>query len=90
MKLWFVELFEQKVANQLKYVFMDTQRLISESENEIAKWQALIENEKKFISKVSAKAQAIAVERARLARKESEERIRDIAKANQAAQKYKN
>jgi hypothetical protein len=90
MKLWFVELFEQKVANQLKYVFMDTQRLISESENEIAKWQALIENEKKFISKVSAKAQAIALERARLARKESEERIRDIAKANQAAQKYKN
>lgn len=90
MKLWFVELFEQKVANQLKYVFMDTQRLISESENEIAKWQALIENEKKFISKVSAKAQAIALERARLARKESEERIRDIAKANQAAQKYRN
>ena len=90
MKLWFVELFEQKVANQLKYVFMDTQRLISESENEIAKWQALIENEKKFLSKVSAKAQSIALERAKLARKESEERIRDIAKANQAAQKYKN
>lgn len=89
MKLWFVELFEQKVANQLKYIFMDTQRLLSESESEIAKWQALIENEKKFMSKVAAKAQAVAVERAKLARKESEERIRDIAKANQAAQKYK-
>ena len=71
MKLWFVELFEQKVANQLKYIFMDTQRLLSESESEIAK------------------AQAVAVERAKLAKKESEERIRDIAKANQAAQKYK-
>ena len=31
MKLWFVELFEQKVANQLKYVFMDTQRLSARS-----------------------------------------------------------
>lgn len=89
MKLWFFELFEQKAANQLKYMFMDTQRLISESENEIIKWQALIENEKKFLSKLSAKAQTIALERAKLAKQESEERIREIARANQVAQRYK-
>jgi hypothetical protein len=89
MKLWFFELFEQKIANQLKLVFMDTQRLISESENEIAKWQALIENEKKFLTKVTAKAQTIAVERAKLAKQEADERIKEIAKANQAAQRYK-
>lgn len=89
MKLWFFELFEQKIANQLKLVFMDTQRLISESENEIAKWQALIENEKKFLTKVTVKAQTIAVERAKLAKQEADERIREIAKANQAAQRYK-
>lgn len=89
MKLWFFELFEQKAANQLKYIFMDTQRLIAESENEIAKWQSLIENEKKFLTKVTAKAQTIAVERAKLAKKEVEERVRDIAVANQVAQRYK-
>lgn len=89
MKLWFFELFEQKAANQLKYMFMDTQRLISESENEIAKWQVLIENEKKFLSKLTAKAQTIALERAKLAKQESEERIKEIAKANQIAQRYK-
>ncbi len=89
MKLWFFELFEQKAANQLKYMFMDTQRLISESENEIAKWQVLIENEKKFLTKLTAKAQNIALERAKLAKQESEERIKEIAKANQIAQRYR-
>lgn len=89
MKLWFFELFEQKAANQLKYIFMDTQRLIAESESEILKWQALIENEKKFLTKVTAKAQSIALERAKLAKKEAEDRVRDIAVANQVAQKYK-
>lgn len=88
MKLWFFELFEQKAANQLKYMFMDTQRLISESENEIIKWQALIDNEKKFLTKLTAKAQTIALERAKLAKQESEERIKEIAKANQIAQRY--
>ena len=88
MKLWFFELFEQKAANQLKYMFMDTQRLISESENEIAKWQVLIEK-KKFLTKLTAKAQNIALERAKLAKQESEERIKEIAKANQIAQRYR-
>lgn len=68
---------------------MDTQRLIAESESEILKWQALIENEKKFLTKVTAKAQGIALERAKLAKKEAEDRVRDIAVANQVAQKYK-
>jgi hypothetical protein len=89
MKLWFFELFEQKAANQLKFMFMDTQRLINESENEIAKWQALIENEKKFLAKVTAKAQSMAVERAKLARDEANQRLKEIAAANQIAQKYK-
>ena len=89
MKLWFFELFEQKAANQLKYMFMDTQRLISESENEIAKWQVLIENEKKFLTKLTTKAQNIALERAKLAKQESEERLKEIAKANQIAQRYR-
>lgn len=89
MKLWFFELFEQKAANQLKYLFMDTQRLIAESESEILKWEALIKNEKEFLAKVTAKAQSIAVERAKQAKLDAEERVRDIAKANQVAQKYK-
>jgi hypothetical protein len=63
--------------------------LISESENEIAKWQVLIENEKKFLTKLTAKAQNIALERAKLAKQESEERIKEIAKANQIAQRYR-
>lgn len=90
MKLWFFELFEQKAANRLKFMFMDTQRLINESENEIAKWQALIDNEKKFLAKVTARAQTMAVERAKLARQETEDRLKEIAKATQLAQKYKN
>jgi hypothetical protein len=89
MKRWFFELFEQKAANSLKLMFMDTQRLISESESEIAKWEALIENEKKFLAKIAAKAQSMALERAKLAREESNERLKEIAKANQLAQKYK-
>ena len=89
MSKWFFELFEQKAANKLKLMFMDTQRLISESENEIAKWEALIKNEKEFLSKVVAKNQALAVERAKLARKEADERIKEIAIANNLANKYK-
>jgi hypothetical protein len=89
MKRWFFELFEQKAANSLKLMFMDTQRLINESESEIAKWEALIENEKKFLAKIAAKAQSMALERAKMAREESNERLKEIAKANQLAQKYK-
>ena len=85
MSKWFFELFEQKAANTLKLMFMDTQRLISESENEIAKWEALIKNEKEFLSKVVTKNQALAVERAKLARKE----LKEIAAATTLATKYK-
>ena len=89
MKLWFYELFEQKAANQLKYIFMDTQRLIAESENEIAKWEALIENEKQFLAKVSAKARDISVERTKLAKDEVAERLKEFDKSNQLANRYK-
>lgn len=89
MSKWFFELFEQKAANRLKLMFMDTQRLISESENEIAKWEALIKNEKEFLSKVVAKNQALAIERAKLARKEADERLKEIAAATNLATKYK-
>lgn len=89
MSKWFFELFEQKAANKLKLMFMDTQRLISESENEIAKWEALIKNEKEFLAKVVSKNQSLAVERAKLARKEADERIKEIAIANNLANKYK-
>lgn len=89
MSKWFLELFEQKAANSLKLIFMDTQRLISESENEIAKWEALIKNEREFLAKVAAKNQALAVERAKLAKKEADERLREIAVANNLASKYK-
>lgn len=89
MSKWFFELFEQKAANTLKLMFMDTQRLISESENEIAKWEALIKNEKEFLSKVVAKNQALAIERAKLARKEADERLKEIAAATNLASKYK-
>jgi hypothetical protein len=90
MKLWFYELFEQKAANQLKYIFMDTQRLIAESENEIAKWEVLIENEKKFLALVSAKARDISVERTKLAKDEVAERLKEFDKANQTANRYRN
>ena len=89
MSKWFFELFEQKAANTLKLMFMDTQRLISESENEIAKWEARIKNEKEFLSKVVAKNQALAIERAKLARKEADERLKEIAAATNLATKYK-
>ena len=89
MSKWFFELFEQKAANTLKLMFMDTQRLISESENEIAKWEALIKNEKDFLSKVVAKNQSLAIERAKLARKEADERLKEIAAATTLATKYK-
>ena len=89
MKLWFFELFEQKAANTLKLMFMDTQRLISESENEIAKWEALIKNEREFLAKVVSKNQSLAIERAKLARKEADERLKEIAAATALANKYK-
>ncbi len=89
MRKWFFELFEQKAANSLKLMFMDTQRLISESENEIAKWEALIRNEREFLARVVAKNQSLAVERAKLARKEADERLKEIAAANNLANKYK-
>jgi len=89
MSKWFFELFEQKAANKLKLIFMDTQRLISESENEIAKWEALIKNEKEFLTKVVTKNQSLAIERAKLARKEADERLKEIAAATALANKYK-
>ena len=89
MSKWFLELFEQKAANRLKLIFMDTQRLIAESENEIAKWEALIKNEREFLAKVVTKNQSIAIERAKLARKETDERLKEIALANNLASKYK-
>ena len=89
MRKWFFELFEQKAANRLKMMFMDTQRLISESENEIAKWESLIKNEREFLAKVVAKNQSLAVERAKMARKEADERLKEIAAATNLANKYK-
>ena len=89
MRKWFFELFEQKAANRLKMMFMDTQRLISESENEIAKWESLIKNEREFLAKVLAKNQSLAVERAKMARKEADERLKEIAAATNLANKYK-
>lgn len=89
MRKWFFEIFEQKAANSLKLMFMDTQRLISESENEIAKWEALIKNEREFLAKVVSKNQALAIERAKMARKEADERLKEIAAATNLANKYK-
>lgn len=89
MRKWFFELFEQKAANRLKMMFMDTQRLISESENEIAKWEALIKNEREFLARVVSKNQALAIERAKKARKEADERLKEIAAATNLANKYK-
>jgi hypothetical protein len=89
MRKWFFELFEQKAANSLKLMFMDTQRLISESENEIAKWEALIKNEREFLARVVSKNQALAIERAKKARKEADERLKEIAAATNLANKYK-
>lgn len=88
-KIWFYELFEQKAANSLKYLFMDTQRLIVESELEIEKWQALIENEKLFLSKLTAKAEEIARNRARRASDEVSQFKQDIEQAKQLVEKYK-
>ena len=89
MRKWFYELFEQKAANSLKLMFMDTQRLINESENEIAKWQALIENEKQFLAKVSAKSREIAIERTKIAKDEVADRLKEFDKINQLANRYK-
>lgn len=89
MKLWFYELFEQKAANSLKLMFMDTQRLVTDSELEIAKWEALIDNEKKFLAKVVSKSHTIAVERAKLAREETIERLKEVTITNQLKQRYK-
>lgn len=88
-KIWFYELFEQKAANRLKYLFMDTQRLIAESELEIEKWQALIENEKLFLSKLTVKAEDIARDRARRASDEVSQFKQDIEQAKQLVEKYK-
>jgi hypothetical protein len=89
MSKWFFELFEQKAANRLKLMFMDTRRLISESENEIAKWEALIENERKFLAKVTAKARNISIERTKLAKDEVAERLKEFDEANQLVNRHK-
>jgi hypothetical protein len=89
MSKWFFELFEQKAANRLKLMFMDTQRLISESENEIAKWEALIENEKKFLVTLTAKARNISIERTRIAKDEVAERLKEFDQANQLVNRHK-
>lgn len=90
MRKWFFELFEQKAANSLKMMFMDTQRLISESENEIAKWEALIKNEREFLAKLSSKARDISIERTKLAKDEVAERLKEFDRANQLANRFKN
>jgi hypothetical protein len=89
MSKWFFELFEQKAANRLKLMFMDTQRLISESENEIAKWEALIENEKKFLVTLTAKARNISIERTRIAKDEVAERLKEFDQATQLVNRHK-
>ena len=89
MSKWFFELFEQKAANRLKLMFMDTQRLISESENEIAKWEALIENEKKFLVTLTAKARNMSIERTRIAKDEVAERLKEFDQANQLVNRHK-
>jgi hypothetical protein len=89
MRKWFFELFEQKAANSLKMMFMDTQRLISESENEIAKWEALIKNEREFLTKLTAKARDISIERTKLAKDEVAERLKEFDRANQLANRFK-
>jgi len=89
MSKWFFELFEQKAANRLKLMFMDTQRLIFESENEIAKWEALIENEKKFLVTLTAKARNISIERTRIAKDEVAERLKEFDQANQLVNRHK-
>jgi hypothetical protein len=68
---------------------MDTRRLISESENEIAKWEALIENERKFLAKVTAKARNISIERTKLAKDEVAERLKEFDEANQLVNRHK-
>ena len=70
-------------------MFMDTQRLISESENEIAKWEALIENEKKFLVTLTAKARNISIERTRIAKDEVAERLKEFDQANQLVNRHK-
>jgi molecular chaperone GrpE (heat shock protein) len=87
-KIWFYELFEQKAANSLKFIFMDTQRLIAESEAEIDKWQALIENEKQFLAKLTVKAEDIARDRAQRASDEIAQYKQDIERARQMVDKY--
>jgi hypothetical protein len=89
MSKWFFELFEQKAANRLKLMFMDTQRLIFESENEIAKWEALIENEKKFLVTLTTKARNISIERTRIAKDEVAERLKEFDQANQLVNRHK-
>jgi hypothetical protein len=89
MSKWFFELFEQKAANRLKLMFMDTQRLISESENEIAKWEALIENEKKFLVTLTTKARNISIERTRIAKDEVAERLKEFDQATQLVNRHK-
>jgi hypothetical protein len=89
MRKWFFELFEQKAANSLKMMFMDTQRLISESENEIAKWEALIKNEREFLATLTAKARDISIERTKLAKDEVTERLKDFDKATQLMNRHK-
>lgn len=87
-KLWFYELFEQKAANSLKFIFMDTQRLIAESEREIEKWHLLIDNEKKFLQKLTQKAEQLARARAQRASDEVTQYKQDIEQAKQMVEKY--
>ena len=89
MRKWFFEIFEQKAANSLKMVFMDTQRLIAESENEIAKWEALIKNEREFLANLTTKARDISIERTKLAKDEVAERLKDFDKATQLMNRHK-
>lgn len=84
---WFSK-FEQVTANKLKSIFMETTALIAESEREIARWEAQIETEKKFLAKMSTKAYEQAVAAATKAQEEADALKLDIHRAKEVADKY--
>jgi hypothetical protein len=84
---WFTK-FEQVTANTLKSIFMETNALIAESEREIARWEAQVETEKKFLAKISARAHEQAIAAAIKAQEEADSLKLEIVKAKEVADKY--
>lgn len=84
---WFAK-FEQVTANKLKSIFMETNALIAESEREIARWEAQVETEKKFLAKISAKAHEQAIAAALKAQEEADALKLEITRAKEVADKY--